>query len=115
MGPKTRIEIAKMEGIPYQQAIGCLLFLAQGTKPDIAHAVNCANRFNNSYGRPHWVAVKRIMRYLKGTSGMKLIYENQNNHLIFGYTEADWAGDIDERKSTTGYVFFTFRWCYIVE
>lgn len=90
--------------LPYQQAVGCLLFIAQATRPDISFAVNDVSRFNNCYEPAHWNAVKRIMRYLKLTSDMKLTY-NQNGGNLVGYTDADWAADVDSRKSVTGYVF----------
>lgn len=57
------------EKIPYQQAVGCILYLTQGTRPDIAFAINNVSRYNNCYTRTHWIAVKRIVRYLKGTIG----------------------------------------------
>lgn len=53
----------------------------------------------------HWMAVKRIFRYLKGTADKKLAFRKQADHFIHGYTDADWAADVDERKSCTGYVF----------
>lgn len=94
--------------IPYQQAVGCLLFLAQATRPDISFAVNNVSRFNNCYTEAHWKAVKRIMRYLKSSIDHKLRYtrvtENKNLE-IEGYCDADWASDIDNRRSCTGYVF----------
>ena len=55
-------------------------------------------------GRSHWKAVKRILRYLKGTADYSLCYQGNDLHLM-GYTNADWGGNLDERKSTSGYVF----------
>lgn len=91
--------------VPYQQAIGCLLFLAQATRPDLAYAVHNVSRFNNNHGEAHWQAVKRIFRYLKATVGYKLVYCNGTELDLVGWTDADWASDIDGRKSVTGYVF----------
>ncbi|XP_031638169.1 secreted RxLR effector protein 161-like [Contarinia nasturtii] len=90
--------------IPYQEAVGSLLYLAQYTRPDIAFAVNDVSRFNSNFGQAHWTAVKRIMRYLKGTIGYKLRY-TKNNDEIHGFVDSDWASDIDKRRSCTGYVF----------
>lgn len=53
--------------VPYQQAVGSLLYIAQDTRPDIAFAVNDVSRFNNKHCEQHWNAVLRIIRYLKGT------------------------------------------------
>lgn len=63
--------------VPFQEAVGSLLYLAQGTRPDIAYAVNDISRFNNRHADVHWVAVKRIFRYLKGTTSVKLIWIQQ--------------------------------------
>lgn len=94
-----------IKSIPYQEAVGSLLYLAQCTRPDIAFAVNDVSRFNSNYRLVHWKAVKRIMRYLKGTIDYKLIYEKGNNNDLHGYCDSDWASDIDKRRSCTGYLF----------
>ncbi|XP_036340375.1 secreted RxLR effector protein 161-like [Rhagoletis pomonella] len=93
-----------MKEVPYQQAIGSLLFAAQCTRPDICQAVNFLSRFNNNPNRIHWMAVKRIFRYLKGTLEMKLYFFARGNHEIVAYSDADWANDVNERRSVTGYV-----------
>lgn len=89
--------------IPYQEAIGSLLFLAQATRADISFAVNDASRFNNKHGAEHWIAVKRIFRYLKGTMDFKLRYTSEKGNLV-AFTDSDWGSDIDKRRSCTGYV-----------
>lgn len=96
-----------MVGIPYQEAVGCLLYLVQGTRPDLAFAVNDVSRFNNNFGNPHWKAVKRIMRYLylKGTIDYKLKYSRDGNGMMVEYTDSDWASEVDNRKSCTGFLF----------
>ncbi len=91
--------------IPYQQAVGSLLYLAQCTRPDIVYAVNDVSRFNSNYKTAHWKAVKRIFRYLKGTMDTKLKFEKDQNFEIRGYSDADWASDVDKRRSCTGYLF----------
>ncbi|XP_044741904.1 secreted RxLR effector protein 161-like [Chrysoperla carnea] len=96
-----------MEKIPYQQAVGSLLYAAQSTRPDIAYAVSLVSRYNNDPGKPHWNAVKRIFRYLKGTINKKIQYSKHENSAIMGFSDADWAGDVDNRKSVTGYVFLS--------
>lgn len=105
MSPKCNDEINEMRDVPYQEAVGSLLYAAQGTRPDIAFAVNVASRYNNNPGKQHWNAVKRIFSYLKGTSDFKLRYVSSKNSKMIGFSDADWASDTDERKSTTGYVF----------
>lgn len=91
--------------IPYQEAIGCLLYLSQGTRPDITYIVNTLSRYNNKPTTQHWVAIKRILRYLKGTINMKLTYTANGTDNIIGYCDADWARDTEDRRSCTGYIF----------
>lgn len=93
----------EIDNIPYQEAVGSLLYLAQGTRPDIAFAVNDVSRFNAKHAKAHWIAVKRIFRYLKGTFNYKIFFARDGE--LQGYTDADWASDIDKRRSCTGYVF----------
>ena len=86
--------------------MGELLYAATGTRPDIAAAVNAVCRYNNNPGIQHWTAVKRILRYLKGTSKLGITLGGPELELqLVGYADADWASDLDTRRSTTGYVF----------
>lgn len=105
MSPKNHAERLEMEKIPYQEAVGSLLYLAQGTRPDITFAVNSVSRFNNDPGKAHWTAVKRIFRYLKNTSDVKIKFNGQTSSALIGYSDADWANDTDDRRSCTGYIF----------
>ena len=88
----------------YQSAVGSLLYLSTRTRPDIAFAVGSFARFNSQPSNEHWSAVKRIMRYLKGTIHLGLVYDDEGDDLV-GYSDADWAGDCNDRKSTSGYSF----------
>ena len=86
----------------YQKIVGKLIYLAH-TRPDIAYAVGVVSRFMHLPQVQHMTAVMRILRYLKGTSSTG-IYFDKNDHLdLIAYTDADWAGDRDGRKSTSGY------------
>lgn len=102
---KLSMEMCKdsLTNVPYQEAVGSLLYLAQGTRPDIAFAVNDVSRFNSNHGQAHWTAVKRIFRYLKATTNYKLLYSGSES--LAGFSDADWASDVDKRRSCTGYVF----------
>ncbi|XP_036340281.1 secreted RxLR effector protein 161-like [Rhagoletis pomonella] len=104
MCPTDDAERREMKNIPYQELTGSLLFLVQVSRPDICYAVSVLSRFNNNYGRCHWTAAKRVLRYLKGTINKKLIFTG-NHEDIKGFCDADWASDVDERKSMSGYVF----------
>ena len=89
----------------YQSLIGSLLYLATCTRPDIAFAVGVLARFCSKPDQSHWTAAKRVLRYLKGTSNYGIIFRGDVSSVPIGYSDADWAGDIEGRKSTSGYVF----------
>lgn len=90
--------------VPYQEAVGCLLYLANATRPDISYATSDVSRFNSMHSEVHWTAVKRILRYLRGTIGYKLRFSKQASEPTRAYCDADWASDIDDRKSRSGIV-----------
>ena len=90
--------------VPYQELIGSLLYLSGATRPDIAFAVNDLSRFNDKHSEPHWKALKRVVRYLKGTADLKLTYKRGEENDMTAYSDADWGADIDKRRSCTGYV-----------
>ena len=80
----------------YQSAVGSLLYLSTKIRPDIAYAVGNVACFSSKPTQTHWIAVKRIMRYLHGTPDFRLLYLANDN--IAGFSDADWAGDHDDRK-----------------
>ena len=90
--------------ILYQSMVGSLLHAARATRPDIAHAVSIVSKSNSEPSQAHLTAVKRIFRYLKGTLDVTLQYKSTGEKLL-GYSDANWAGDLDDRHSTTGNVF----------
>ena len=94
-----------MSRVPYSNAVGSLMYAMVCTRPDIAHAVSVVSRFMGNPGKEHWQAVKRIFRYLRGTSDVGLIYGGDTHCLVTGYSDSDYAGDVDSRRSMTGYVF----------
>ena len=92
--------------LSYATLIGSLMYLALGTRPDIAYAVNRLAQFTQQPKPTHWTAVKRIFRYLKGTRNFTLAYGGADellNEEINIFCDADWAGGSD-RKSTSGYI-----------
>jgi hypothetical protein len=104
MCPKTQDEIKKMARVPYANAIGSLMYAMMCTQSDICYAVGLVSRFQSNPGQSHWKAVKRILRYLKGTIDYVLCYKGSNLCLV-GYSDANWGSDLDECKSTSGYAF----------
>jgi hypothetical protein len=97
-----------MCGIPYLEAVGSLMYLSQGTRPDIAYAVGVVSQFSKNPGPSHWKAVTRIFRYLRGTSSYRLAFgpSTSGNQLVTGFSDSDFGGNLDTRRSTSGYVFY---------
>lgn len=93
------------KNLPYQQLIGCLIYLAILTRPDITFPVVYLSQFNNCYNKEHWAHAKRILRYLKGTKDYCIKYSGTDDNKILGYVDADWGSDITDRRSYTGYCF----------
>lgn len=89
----------------YQKLVGKLIYLSH-TRPDIAYAVSVVSRFMHAPSEEHMKAVYRILKYLKATPGKGLFFGKNQDHKVVGYTDADWAGDRMDGKSTSGY--FTF-------
>jgi hypothetical protein len=76
------------------------------TRPDLAQALSIVSKYMSNPGKPHWQAVKWILRYLKGTKQLGIMFESkQEVACVAGYVDSDYAGDLDRRRSTTGYVF----------
>lgn len=87
--------------VPYQQAIGSLQYLCTKTRPDLMFAVNFLARFNSAPKLVHWTAVKRVMRYVKGTQNYALRYR-YGVEKIEAFSDADWGNDETDRKSISG-------------
>ncbi|XP_073051273.1 secreted RxLR effector protein 161-like [Primulina eburnea] len=110
MCPNNSEEIHEMSKVPYFSAIGSLMYAMMCTCPDICYAMGLVSRYQSNPRRRHWSAVKKILRYLKGTTDYFLCYQGKDLTLK-GYTDADWGGDLDERKSTSGYAFLLNDGC----
>ena len=90
--------------VPYASTIGSLMYVMVCTRPGIAHAVGVMSRFMSRPRKQNWEVVKWILRYLKGLSDTYLCFTGASLKLQ-GYVDADFAGDIDSRKSIIGFVF----------
>jgi len=91
----------------YRSIIGSLRYIVN-TRPDLAYAVGVVSRYMEAPGKEHWAAVKRILRYLKGTTGYGYRYEKgaELKPMLLGFSDSDFAGDVEDRKSTMGVVYF---------
>lgn len=104
---KTHHRKKKADGetSPYREAVGSLIYLAVPSRPDIFYVVNQVAHHSENPNRSRWTAVKRIISYLKGTTQLGIQFDGRWSKVITGFTDADYAGDPDTRRSTTGFVF----------
>lgn len=103
--PET-LRAEPVTGIPYAEAIGSLMYCALATRPDLAQTLSILSKYNSCPREQHWRAVKRVFRYLKGTMDFGLVYRKVNEPKLVCYTDADWAGDHENRRSISGMVSF---------
>jgi hypothetical protein len=101
-----------MSHVSYASAVGSLMYEMVCTRPDIAHAMGVLSRYISKPGMEHWTIVKRVFRYLRGTTIYGLCYQGRIGLdrvvYIHGFVDADWVGYLDHRRSTSGYVFNLF-------
>jgi hypothetical protein len=102
--PETDEEKDFMARVPYASTIGSLMYAMVCIRPDISHAVGVVSRYMSNPGKQHSEAVKWILRYLRGTTEKCLTFKKDELKLE-GYVDSNFAGKVDRRKSTTGYVF----------
>ena len=102
--PTSEEEEKYMARVPYSSAVGSIMYAMVCTRPDISQAVSVVSRYMANPGKEHWQAVKWILRYLKGTLNICLEFGRNKNTLV-GFVDSDYAGDLDKRRSLTGYVF----------
>ena len=90
----------------YQQLIGSLMYAMIGTRPDIAYAVTRLAQFSSNPSQDHLKAAKHVLRYLRQTQFFTICYDGNDTDTLWGYSDSDWGEDRDDRKSTSGYVFY---------
>jgi hypothetical protein len=96
----------------YRMMVGSLIYASISTRPDITHAVNMISRYMSNPTHMSMIMAKRIFRYLNGNRNHGLVYDNKVRYIndsevvITAYCDADWGGDLIDRRSTTGYCIF---------
>ncbi|GJR43573.1 putative RNA-directed DNA polymerase [Tanacetum coccineum] len=107
LGPSTPAEVKRMKGVPYALAIGSIMYAVMCTRPDIAFSQNLTSRYQQNTGESHWIAVKNILKYLRNTKDMFLVYggDSTTELGVTCYTDASWETDRDDLRSQTGFVF----------
>lgn len=96
---------AKVDETVFKQVVGSLMYLTV-TRPDLMYGVCLISRFMSAPRESHWLAAKRILRYIKGTTELGVFYKRgEGNARLLAYTDSDYAGDLDDKRSTSGFVF----------
>ena len=103
--PKNNFDIQEMQQIPYASAIGSLMYAQICTRPDIAYIVGMLGRYLSNPGNDHWIAAKRVMRYLQRTKDYMLTYRKLDQLEIIEYSNSDFAGCRNSMKSTSSYIY----------
>lgn len=101
---------------PFREAVGNLLYLSTRTRPDIAFSVNSSSRYMENPMKEDEINVKRIMKYLVGSKNLGIVYnKTEEEPKIEAFCDADYAGDMETRRSTTGYIILygggPISWC----
>jgi hypothetical protein len=104
-GPATAEDREEMNKIPYASAIGSIMYAMLCTRPDVAHAISLTSRYQSDPGLEHWTAVKNILKYLRRTKDMFLVYGGEEELVASCYVDASFDTDPDDSKSQSGYVF----------
>ena len=94
-----------MKSIPYASVIGSMMYAQVCTRPDLAFVTGMLGRYQSNPGLDHQKAAKKALHYLQGTKGLMLTYKRSDNLEVVGYSDADFAGCVDDKKSTSGYIF----------
>jgi len=93
------------DALPYREAVRSLMYLMVGTRPDLSFAIGKLSRFVSCYGRENCAAIKRVLRHVKGSMDKGLVFDKNSSCVLQGFSDADWAGDHETRRSTTGFTF----------
>ncbi|XP_041004121.1 secreted RxLR effector protein 161-like [Juglans microcarpa x Juglans regia] len=108
MSPNEKLqqndEAEKVDAKAYISLVGSLIYLTN-TRLDIVHFVSIS-RFMNQPSKFHYAVAKRIIHYLQGTKKLGTMYKNKIDSKLVGFTDSDWAGSLEDRKSTSGYIFY---------
>ncbi|CAJ2674023.1 unnamed protein product [Trifolium pratense] len=108
--PQSEDERKKMESTPYASGVGSIMYGMVCSRPDLSYAISVVSRFMANPGQVHWQALKWVLRYLNGSlkGGLKYTRTDPGRDALEGYVDADYAGNIDTRKSLSGFVFTLF-------
>jgi len=93
--------------------MGCLMYAVMGSRPDICATITMLSRFQDCASAMLYKLLKNVLRYIKGTIHLNLVYKRDDSNDIEGFADSDWRGNPQDRRSTTGYCFKVFN-CTVI-
>ena len=103
--PQNDIERDKMKAIPYSSVVGSLMYAQVCTRLDITFVVGVLGRYLNDPGQSHWKEAKKVLKYIPGAKDLMLIYRHTDTLKVVGFSNSDYSGCVDDKKSSSGYIF----------
>ena len=111
--PQNDEDLVAMPNISYKSLVGSLMHASVSTRPNISYSTNSVAQYLSNFGKKHWGIAKHILRYLKSIKTLGLMYRtSQQSFTLRGYSDANWASNVDTRRSTSGY-WFLLRNCVV--
>jgi hypothetical protein len=108
--PATDTEFAEAKHRPYPQIVGSILYASTISRPDLLQPASVLSRFIGKWNETHYQAAKHLLRYIRGTTDLSLVFNGDcGKQIIQGYEDAGWGGDLDTRRSTTGHIFKVYE------
>jgi hypothetical protein len=98
-------EQERMRVIPYASIIGSIMYAMICTRPDVSYALSGTSRYQSNYGETHWTIVKNILKYLRRTKEVFLVFGGEEELVVKGYSDASFQTDMDDSKSQSSFVF----------
>ena len=103
--PSTTDERSRMSAIPYASAVGSIMYAMICTRPDVSYALSVVSRYQADPGEIHWTAAKNILKYLRRTKDVFLVYGGEEELVVRGYADASFQTDRDDCRSQSGFVY----------
>jgi hypothetical protein len=94
-----------MRVIPYASIIGSIMYAMLCTRPNVSYALSATNRYHSNYGKAHWTFVKNILKYLRRTKEVLLVFGGEEELVVKGYNNASFGTNADDSKSQSSFVF----------
>jgi hypothetical protein len=98
-----------MRMIPYASAIGSVMYAMLCTHPDVSYTLSATSRYQSNYGDAHWTTINNILKYLRRTKEVFLVFGGEEELVVKGYNDASFQIDVDDSKSQSSFVFYLNR------